>query len=205
MLGPSLVRNLLLVFIFAASACARKPDRVETLQLPDGFALTMERSIPSRPLIELVPASDPAMPTESVFIHHHTWKAREGVPLIWDDLKAGCRLYQSATTMALTTKREIAWRVQGVDVFYWSKWQLALNNLPQDHETNLRTALYSLGHLPYEITSFDAAERRCVLRLTHPAYSLPARLTFRFHPVATARNGANIAGGTFVFEEASSK
>src|SRR5688572_15450686 len=69
-LGPSRVRNLFLIFILAASACTRKPDSVETLPLPGGFTLSMERFIPSRPLIELVPSPDPSMPTESVFIHH---------------------------------------------------------------------------------------------------------------------------------------
>jgi len=193
------MRNFLLIFLFAVSACARKPDAVQTIRLPDSFTLTMERFNPRPPLIELVP-HDPYLATEHVFINYPAWKTREEMPIVWSELQTGCHLYQSLTAHALTTKREIAWRVQGIDCFFWSKWQLSVENLPADQQPILRTALYALGHLPYEITDFDLDHRRCTLTLTHPAYSLPPRLIFQFHSTATAPNGASIAGGTYVFE-----
>jgi hypothetical protein len=192
--------RLLLALLLLVSACGRKPDLIETLSLPDGFTLSMERINPRRPLLEFVARPDPARSTESVFLHHPSWKARESVPLIWSELKAGCHLYQSPTVIALTTKREIAWRVPGVQSSYWNLWQLDLDNLPKEQEEAFRSALYSLGHLPYEITEFDVGKRRCVLSLTDPEFKIPPRLVFQFQSTAFARSGANISGGTFVVE-----
>jgi hypothetical protein len=194
------MRWLLLALLLLVSACGRKANIIETLSLPDGFTLSMERINPSRPLFELVARPDPPMSTESVFIHHPAWKAREKVPLIWSELKAGCHLYQAPTAIALTTKRDIAWRVPGVEGFYWNLWRLDLDSLPKEQEEDFRSALYSLGHLPYEITDFDVVKRRCVLNLTHPEFKLPPRLVFQFQSTALARSGAIIAGGSFVFE-----
>jgi hypothetical protein len=198
------MRNLLLIFFLGMSACARKPDAVQTIALPEQFSLTMERFNPRPPVVEFVP-HDSYLPTEHVFINHPAWKSREEIPIVWRELQAGCRLYHTPAAMALTAKREIAWRVQGFDCFYWSKWQLSVENLPAEQQPTLRTALFALGHLPYEITDFDLSQRQCVLSLTHPSYSLPSHLVFRFHSTVTAPNGASIADGTYVFEHTSPK
>jgi hypothetical protein len=195
-----MTRSLLLALLLLIAACDRKPHLVEALSLPDSYTLSMERLDPNRPLFEFVASPDPAMSSESVFLHHPTWKAREGIPIGWNDIKAECRLYQTPATIFLTTKRQIAWRVPGIDGFYWNKWELDLDQLPTDQEAVFRDALYSVGHLPYEIAEFDLNRRRCVLRLTHPSLTLPPRLTFQFQSTAKARNGSNIAGGSFVFE-----
>lgn len=194
------MRRLLLALLVLVSSCGRKPDLIETLSLTDGFTLSKERINPSSPLFELIATPDPPMAKESVLLHHPTWKARERVPLIWSELKAGCRLYQAPTAIALTTKREIAWRVPGVEGFYWNLWRLDLDSLPKELEEAFRRALHSLGHLPYEITDFDVVKRRCVLSLTHPEFKLPPRLVFQFQSTALGRSGAIIPGGSFVFE-----
>jgi hypothetical protein len=172
--------------------------------MPDGFSLVMERFVPRAPTVELVP-HDPYLATEHVFINHPSWKTREAMPIVWSELQESSRLYPSSSALALTTKRQIAWRVQIVDSSFWEKWELSVEDLPAHLQAVLHTALNDVGHLPYEITSYDATQRRCVLALTHSKYALPAHLTFLFRSKARSPNGSIIDGGTFVFEADISK